>query len=119
MIAYPDTSFLFPLYRQQDNSRVAVTHLNGMGEVMHVSSLLLYELRQSFRLQVWLCAQDPRKGIAEKECVKALNDLQSDLDNRVLMVVAVDWPDVHRIAERLSSAHTRLNGHRALDILHV
>jgi predicted nucleic acid-binding protein len=27
--------------------------------------------------------------------------------------------DVQRIAERLSATHTKANGHRALDILHV
>ena len=54
MTAYPDTSFLCALYRQQDNSREAAAHFKGMTEALHVTSLLLYEFRQSLRLQVWL-----------------------------------------------------------------
>ena len=52
MISFPDTSFLFALYRAQDNS-------------------------------------------------------------------AVDSAHVLRIAERLSAAHTKTGGHRALEVLHI
>ena len=119
MTAYPDTSFLCALYRQQSNSREAAAHFKAMTEALHVTSLLLYEFRQSLRLQVWLHAQDPRKGFPKGSCDQALADLQSDLDGGAVVIVPADWADVHRIAERLSSARTKAGGQRALDILHV
>ena len=119
MTAYPDTSFLCALYRQQSNSREAAAYFKSMTEALHVSSLLLYQFRQSLRLQVWLHAQDPRKGFPEASCDQALADLQSDLDGGAVVIVPADWADVHRTAERLSSARTKAGGQRALDILHV
>jgi predicted nucleic acid-binding protein len=119
MTAYPDTSFLCALYRQQDNSREAAAHFKAMTEALHVTSLLLYEFRQSLRLQVWLHAQDPRKGFSEADCDRALADLQTDLDSGAVVLVPADWADVHRTAERLSSTRTKAGGQRALDILHV
>ena len=50
---------------------------------------------------------------------RMLRDLQSDLANGVLEVVAADWADVQRIAEALSDKHTARGGHRFADILHV
>jgi predicted nucleic acid-binding protein len=119
MIAFPDTSFLCALYRRQDNSPVAAAHFQAMREPLHVSGLLLYEFRQSLRFHVWLHQQDPAKGFARTDGDRALADLQSDLDSGALVVAAVDWPDVHRRAEQLSDRHTRAQGHRALDVLHV
>ena len=119
MIAFPDTSFLCALYRQQDNSRAAAGHFKAMPEALHVSSLLLYEFRQSLRFQVWLHSQDPRKGFPQADCDRALADLDSDLESGALVVVPVDWAGVHGIAERLSAACTKADGHRAMDILHV
>ena len=119
MTAYPDTSYLCALYRQQDNSRQAAAHFKAMTGPLHVTSLLLYEFRQSLRLQAWLHAQDPRKGFPEASCAAALADLQTDLDNGALVIVPADWAEVHSIAERLSFTHTKTKGQRALDILHV
>jgi len=119
MTAYPDTSFLCALYRQQDNSREAAAYFKEMAEALHVTSLLLYEFRQSLRFQVWLHSKDPRKGFTETDCDKALADLQTDLENGAVVIVPADWADVHRLAERLSSARTKTSGSRALDILHV
>ena len=118
-MAYPDTSFLCALYRQQDNSREAAAHFKTMTEPVHVTGLLLYEFRQSLRFQVWLHSQNPRRGFSEEQCEKALADLQSDLDSGAVVIVPIDAAHVHREAERLSATYTRANGHRALDILHV
>jgi predicted nucleic acid-binding protein len=119
MTTYPDTSFLCALYRQQDNSPKAAAHFKAMTGPLPVTSLLLYEFRQSLRLQVWLHAQDPRKGFPEADCDAALADLQTDLDSGALTIVPADWADVHRHAERISSTRTKAGGQRALDILHV
>jgi len=119
VIAYPDTSFLCPLYRRQDNSPAAAAHFKAMPEALHVSSLLLYELRQSLRFQVWLHAQNPARGFEQTECNEALAAIQSDLDTGALVISPAEWADVHQIAERLSNAHTKAQGHRAFDVLHV
>lgn len=119
MNAFPDTSFLCAVYRKQDNSAAAAAYFQTLREPLPVSALLLYEFRQSTRLQIWLHSQDPKKGFPEKEGEQALADLESDLANGVVVVTPADWADVHRIAERLSATYTKTNGHRALDILHV
>lgn len=84
-----------------------------------VSSLLLYEFRQSVRFQVWLHARDKTKGYPQADCEQALADLQTDLITGSTIVANVDWPDVHRLAENLSQQHTVTGGHRSLDVLHV
>jgi len=119
MIAFPDTSFLCALYRQQDNSPAAAAYFRAMPEALHVSGLLLFEFRQSLRFQVWLHARDKSKGYPQANCIRALADLQTDLDNGTVVMAAVDWPDVHRLAETLSHRHTIAGGHRSLDVLHV
>ena len=119
MNAFPDTSFLCAVYRKQANSAMAAAYFATFREPLSVSGLLLYEFRQSTRLQIWLHNQDPKKGFAAKEGEQALADLESDLANSVMVVAPVDWPDVHQIAERLSKAYTKFEGQRAFDVLHV
>ncbi|HZL13501.1 MAG TPA: type II toxin-antitoxin system VapC family toxin [Verrucomicrobiae bacterium] len=119
MIAYPDTSFLCALYRRQVNSSEAAAYFKMMPEALHVSSLLLFEFRQSLRFQVWLHAQSPLKGFSQMECDQALVDLQSDLESGVTKIIPVDWSDVHHIGERLSARYTAARGFRAFDLLHV
>ena len=119
MISFPDTSFLCAFYRQQDNSPQAAAHFKAMPEALHVSSLMLYEFRQSVRFQVWLHARDKSKGCPQAHCDRALADLQTDLDTGAVVVATADWPDVHRLAETLSKRHTISGGHRSFDVLHV
>ena len=90
-----------------------------MPEALHVSTLMLYEFRQSVRFQVWLHAQEKNKGYSQFECNRALVDLETDLETGAVVVVSVEWPDVHRIAQTLSKNYTLSSGYRAFDILHV
>jgi predicted nucleic acid-binding protein len=119
MTAFPDTSFLCALYRRQDNSPAAAAYFKALPEALAVSGLLLYEFRQSVRFQVWLHARDKGKGYPQADADAALADLQTDLDSGAVEVAAVDWLDVHRLAETLSKRHTMAGGHRSLDVLHV
>ena len=119
MTAYPDTSFLCALYRQQDNTEQAIVCRASMKEPLPATVLLLFEFRQSVRFQTWLHSNDARKGYGEKEGAKMLADLQSDTDNGLVEIVPPDWAKVHSIAEQLSAQHTRKGGHRGFDILHV
>ena len=119
MIAFPDTSFLCAIYRSQDNSPQAAAYFKALPEALHVSGLLLYEFRQSLRFQVWLHRQDKAKGHPQADSERALADLQTDLDTGTVVVATVDWPDVYRLAETLSTRHTMAGGHRSFDVLHV
>jgi predicted nucleic acid-binding protein len=93
--------------------------LELIGGVLPVSSLLVLEFRQSVRLQTRLFSLDRKKGFPSAEGARMLRDLQSDLVAGVLSMKAIDWADVHRIAEQLSDRHTREGGHRLADLLHV
>ena len=119
MTAYPDTSFLCAVYRQQDNTEKALAHRASMKHALPVTSLLLFEFRHSVRFQTWLHHHDATKGYGAKEGAKMLGDLQSDLDSGVVALVPADWAKVHSLAEQLSSQHALKGGHRSLDTLHV
>ena len=119
MRAYPDTSFLCSLYRNQVFTPRAISWMEACEEPLSLSSLELLELRQSTRFQVNLHQRDRSKGFSEREARAMLRDLQSDLAGGVLEVVPVDWADVHQIAERLSAARTMEHGCRLIDLLHV
>jgi predicted nucleic acid-binding protein len=119
MIAFPDTSFLCAMYVRQDNSLTAAVHFQKMPEALHVSGLLLYELWQSVRFQVWLHLRDKSRGYPQSVAEVALAKLQSNLDTGAVVVATADWPDVHRLAETLSKCRTMTGGHRSLGMLHV
>jgi len=119
MNCFPDTSFLCSIYRTQVHSPRADQMLELIGGVLPVSSLLVLEFRQSVRLQTRLFSLDRKKGFPSAEGARMLRDLQSDLVAGVLSMKAIDWADVHRIAEQLSDRHTREGGHRLADLLHV
>jgi predicted nucleic acid-binding protein len=119
MTAFPDTSFLCALYVRQDNSPEAAAHFKTMPEALHVSSLMLYEFRQSVRFQVWLHSRDKNKGYPREISDAALDKLQANMESGAVVPVSADWPDVHRLAETLSKRHTMSGGHRAFDVLHV
>lgn len=119
MTAYPDTSFLCALYRRQDNTVQALALRAKIPEALPVTSLVLFEFRQSVRFQTWLHRQDAAKGYGEREGTKMLADLQSDLDAGLVEIIPADWAKVHSRAEQLSAQHTGKTGRRAFDILHV
>lgn len=119
MIAFPDTSFLCALYVRQSTSEQAIAWLEPQTAPLTVSSLLLYEFRQSVQFQIFRHERDRRQGYARAQGQAALAALQSDLKAGVLQLAAVDWAEVHQQAERLALQNTRRHGHRSFDILHV
>ncbi|MBX9578417.1 MAG: type II toxin-antitoxin system VapC family toxin [Chthoniobacterales bacterium] len=119
MSHFPDTSFLCALYRREMSSRHADTYMNKLEEGLNVSSLLLFEFRQSVRFQIRLHEKDRTKGYSREEGEKMLQDLQSDLGAGIIQSIPVDWAEVHYVAERLSKTYTIKEGFRFADILHV
>ena len=119
MRAFADTSFLYALYRQQENSRLADVLLARMRQPIRVSSLIIFEFRQSARFQAFRFSKDRRHGFSKREAYQMLNVFQENIAAGCIELIPADWQEVHSIAERLSSQHTVSGGHRALDILHV
>lgn len=119
MKAYPDASFLCALYRLQVNSADAAAHFASMPEPLEVSTLLLYEFRQTVRFQIRLHRHDPSKGYQKAEGTKMLADLKADLVSGQVITIPAPWPQIHLAAERLSELYTDAGGHRSMDILHV
>ena len=58
MKAFPDTSFLCSLYRLQEFSPRAIAQMALLEKPLLVSTLLLFEFRQSVRLQIFLHTKD-------------------------------------------------------------
>jgi predicted nucleic acid-binding protein len=119
MNAFADTSFLFALYRQQENSLAADAFLEKAREPVHVSSLVLFEFRQSARFQVFRFSKDRTQGFSKREAQLMLAVLEENIASGGVAIVPVDWKEVHSTAEQLSSRYTTTGGHRALDILHL
>jgi len=84
-----------------------------------VTSLLLLEFRQSVRFQINLKSRDQTKGFSKREGEQVLADLETDLDSGALVTVPVEWVELCRQTEILSSKYTIKGGHRLLDIMHV
>jgi predicted nucleic acid-binding protein len=119
MRCFPDTSFLWSLYRPQVNSPGAISFMRKLALPLCISSLLLLEFRQSVRLQVRLHAQDKTKGLKQAAGWQMLRDLQVDLSSGLMTAATVEWPLVHQRAEQISEQYTESMGHRLVDILHV
>lgn len=119
MIVYPDTSFLCALYRLQDNSALAVRYRDSLEEPVSVTSIVLYEFRQSVRLQIFLHRNDAAKGYGERDGLEMLAKLENHLEAGILRVMAIDWARVANRAETLSALHTLHGGYGGFDVLHV
>lgn len=104
MSAYPDTSFLCAPYRHQANSPHAAAYFQAMPGPLEVSTLLLYEFKQSVRFQIRLHRHDPKKGYPKPEGMKMLADLKSDLMRGAVVVIPAPWPQVHAAGAESSSA---------------
>ena len=119
MIAYPDSSFLCAMFRNQANSAEAAKHFAQMPEPLYVASPLLFEFRQATRWQAFLHGKDPKKGFDRTIAQAALAKFSANLASGAIVVVPVDWADVTSIAERLSAQYTWTEGYRGFDVLHV
>ncbi len=119
MIAYPDTSFLCSVYRRQDHSARAHVHRRGMTEPLYYSRMLQFEFLQAIELQVFLFAQDRKRGYSRREADLMLADWDQDVAAGHVEFVPSDADEVIRYAVQLSRSHTAGGGHRSLDLLHL
>lgn len=119
MRCFTDTSFLCALYREQDNTERADAFMEAFEGEIIVSTLVLWEFRQSARLQVYRYQSDRTKGFSKSEAERMLGVLGANVKAGGLTLATVEWPDVHSIAETLSATYTIKGGHRAMDIIHL
>jgi predicted nucleic acid-binding protein len=119
MIAYPDTSFLCSVYRNQVHTEVALAFRECMSEPLHFTALLEFEFIQAIRLQIWLHASNRKKGYSEREADQMLADWEVDVASGSNVLVPADMSAVLRLARTYSLQRTACGGHRTLDILHV
>lgn len=119
MRCFTDTSFLCALYRLQDNSDKAFAFMETYQGAIIVSSQVLWEFRQSARFQVFRHQSDKTKGFSKAEAERMMGVLAANVKAGSLTLAAVEWADVHSLAETLSATHTMKGGHRPMDIIHL
>ena len=116
---YPDTSFLYALYRSQVNSEQALQYRVQHPEPLCVTRLLLWEFRQSARFQSFRYQRDRSVGFSLQQANQMLEAVRDDLNAGVLLVLECDLERVLAVGEKISKQKTSANGHRGFDILHV
>jgi predicted nucleic acid-binding protein len=98
-MVYPDTSFLCALYREQENSKQADALFRRLGEPLSVTALVIFEFRQSVRLQIFLHQKDRRKGYSGRQGDRMLADLRDDLSDGRFQLIPADWAKVISTAD--------------------
>ncbi|MBX9743266.1 MAG: type II toxin-antitoxin system VapC family toxin [Chthoniobacterales bacterium] len=119
MSFFADTSFLCALYREQDNNKLAESFITSANNSIHLSSLVVFEFRQSVRLQAFRFASDRSQVFSKRVADTMLALFDENFANGTFVIPIVNWVDVHSLAERLSAKHTFTQGHRTMDMLHI
>ncbi len=119
MRAFPDTSFLCALYRQQHNSERALAFMEGRSEPLPISPLLRFEFLHGIRREVFRHANDRGSGLSLSVASGVIAAFEEDFQLGRLVAVTMDLPTVVKRAETLSEGHATARGHRAFDTLHV
>jgi predicted nucleic acid-binding protein len=119
MIAYPDTSFLCSLHREQVFSEKARQHRARMREALYATVLLEFEFMQAIELQVFLHSNDRTKGYGRRVADAVIAKWNEQIAEGKVKLVPCDTDEVIRYALKLSRSHTAGGGHRSLDLLHL
>jgi len=114
-----ETSFLFPLYRDEVHTDKAIATIDQLSSPLPISALVALEFRQAVRFQVFLHHKDKKTGIPKEQGEKTLNLFQADIQEGIIRIMPADWLQVHAIADSLGTKHVPNHGYRILDILHV
>ncbi len=119
MSAFVEPSFLYSVYHVDVHNRRADAFLHGHHGIIEVSTLVIFEFRQSLRLQSFQLSKGRPVGKTQHEVNTMISAFQSDLAAGRFEIANPDWPRVHAEAETLSAKHTEGTGIRFADILHV
>ena len=113
MVIYPDTSFLFSLYVDEEPTPVAQEYAANLMGPLAFTPFHRLELRTSLRLRA------VRKQLTRDELQVALRLSDKDVVDDILHHTPLNWSDTLREAERLGEAHLTETGVRSGDLLHV
>jgi predicted nucleic acid-binding protein len=113
VVIYPDTSFLFSLYVDEEPTPIAQEYAANLIGPMTFTPFHRLELRTSLRLRAF------RKQLTLDELQVALRRNDEDLLDGILRHTPLAWSDTLREAERLGEAHLTETGARSGDLLHV
>ena len=111
--AYPDSSFLVSLAREDANHDAAMRYMAHSLETLAFSPLHRIELFNALRVAL------ARDEMNESERRAAFRKVEEDLRGGLLVHTPVSWTDVFRRADELSEKHAAKEGQRTIDLLHV
>jgi predicted nucleic acid-binding protein len=110
---YADTSFLVRIYTPHADSQKVLVWMQRATDPLPFTPFHRHELRNGIRLRVF------RKEITVEQCKAALHEIDSDLEENVLIHTSIPWTETFRTAEDLAANHTETLGVRSFDLLHV
>ncbi|MFW5882783.1 MAG: PIN domain-containing protein [Verrucomicrobiota bacterium] len=113
MVIAVDTSFLFSLFGNDQNTVKAVGWLKGCDDFLQVTVLNLFELENAFHLAAFKDFYSPDHIHRFKTCYEAA------LANGHLVLMPVDLHEVIQRARHLSQEYSTRGGHRSFDVLHI
>jgi predicted nucleic acid-binding protein len=113
MTGYADTSFLIRIYSPHADSDKALKWMQRATDPLPFTQLHRHEVRTGLRLRVF------RGEMTIEQRKQAFEEIESDLEDNILVHAPVSWADAFREAERISSVHTEVLGVRGFDLLHI
>jgi len=119
MIAFADTSVICALLHEQSTTAESEALFAELKSPITISTLVAFEFRQSSRLQNFRFSADRTQGWSARETGRMLAQFDANIAAGAFVHGAVNWPEVHALAEQYSHSHTLKRGHRTLDVLHV
>jgi predicted nucleic acid-binding protein len=119
MIPFADTSVVCALLHEQSTTPEAEALFSELKTPLTLSTLVAFEFRQSARLQSFRFSADRTQGWSARETERMLAHFDANIAAGAFVHGAINWPEVHALAEQYSHAHTIKRGHRTLDVLHV
>ncbi len=119
MELFAETSFPFALYCEQDNSSEAADLVESMPPGFTLSPIVKFEFKNGLRFQSGRFRRDRSQGIAPKQTAEARSAFNEDLTAGFWRLRELDFSEILRGAEELSSKCTENELTRTMDILHV
>ncbi|MCE0483683.1 MAG: type II toxin-antitoxin system VapC family toxin [Methylacidiphilales bacterium] len=113
MKVYFDTRLLLKLYSAEPDSAKAAALVQSQEDPLIFCQLQQTELRNA------LYRKAARHEIDRKHLARSLKRVQSDLDEGILQVPSLEWPEVWARADRLTAKYALVTQCRILDMLHV
>ena len=113
MNQYADTSFLVSLYVTDVHSLTADQWRIAHPDPLPFTRFHRVEFRNALSLAIY------RKRLGQEQADAVWNDLESDMQNGLLVDPPVDWSAVLTQADDLATRLTPSTGSRTLDIMHV